>query len=79
MNTCGSLDVLSRSERRLLAATLRVSLRRLERLDDGEIDLIEDKHRLESMVAFRYALTLAKLFDANLPLLHVFEEKQRRA
>jgi hypothetical protein len=79
MNTCGSLDVLSRSERRLLAATLRVSLRRLERLDDGEIDLIEDKHRLESMVAFRYALTLAKVFDANLPLLHVFEEKQRRA
>ena len=30
--------------------------------------------RLESMVAFQYALTLAKLFDANLTLLHVFEE-----
>jgi nucleotide-binding universal stress UspA family protein len=26
------------------------------------------------MVAFRYALTLAKLFDADLTLLHVFEE-----
>ena len=44
MNTCGSLDVLSRSERRLLAATLRVSLRKLEQLDDGQIDWIEDKH-----------------------------------
>lgn len=44
MNTCGSLDMLSRSERRLLAATLRVSLRRLEQLDDGQIDWIEDKH-----------------------------------
>jgi universal stress protein A len=30
--------------------------------------------RLESMIAFQYALTLAKLFDANLTLLHVFEE-----
>jgi hypothetical protein len=44
MNTCGSLDVLSRSERRLLAATLRVSLRRLEQLDNGKIEWIEDKH-----------------------------------
>ncbi len=44
MNTCGSLDVLNRSDRRLLAATLRVSLRRLEQLDNGKIDWIEDKH-----------------------------------
>jgi hypothetical protein len=44
MNTCGSLDVLSRSERRMLAAALRVSLRKLEQLDDGRIDWIEDKH-----------------------------------
>jgi hypothetical protein len=44
MNTCGSLQVLSRSERRLLAVTLRVSLRKLEQLDAGEIDWIEDKY-----------------------------------
>src|ERR1700723_517666 len=44
MNTCGSLLVLSRSERRSVAAALRVSLRRLEQLDDGRIDWIEDKH-----------------------------------
>jgi hypothetical protein len=44
MNTCGSLAVLCRSERRSLAAALRVSLRRLEQLDDGRIDWIEDKH-----------------------------------
>lgn len=43
MNTCGSLDVLSRSERRSLAATLRVALRRLEQLDGGQIDWIEDQ------------------------------------
>jgi len=36
--------------------------------------LVPTDLRLESMVAFRYALTLAKLFDANLTLLHVFEE-----
>ena len=47
MNTCGSLNVLSRSERRLLAATLRVSLRKLEQLDDGRID----GHRLAARVA----------------------------
>ena len=44
MNICGSLDVLSRTERRLLAAALRVSLRRLEQLDEGQIDWIEDEH-----------------------------------
>ncbi len=36
--------------------------------------LVPTDLRLESMVAFQYALTLAKLFDANLTLLHVFEE-----
>jgi nucleotide-binding universal stress UspA family protein len=36
--------------------------------------LVPTDLRLESMVAFRYALTLAKLFDADLTLLHVFEE-----
>jgi nucleotide-binding universal stress UspA family protein len=30
--------------------------------------------RPESMIALRYALTLAKQFDANLTLLHVLEE-----
>ena len=37
-----TLNVLDRSERRLLAAALRVSLRKLERLSDGQIDWIED-------------------------------------
>jgi len=40
----GTLQMLNRSERRLLAAALRVSLRRLEQLDEGEIDWIEDAH-----------------------------------
>jgi hypothetical protein len=44
MNTCGTLDVLSRSERRLLAAALRISLRKLEQLDSGQIDWIEERH-----------------------------------
>jgi hypothetical protein len=44
MNTCGSLLVLGRSDRRSLAAALRVSLRKLEQLDAGSIDWIEDKH-----------------------------------
>jgi hypothetical protein len=43
MNTCGSLLVLSRSDRRSLAAALRVSLRKLEQLDAGQLDWIEDK------------------------------------
>ena len=38
----GSLDMLSRSERRWLAAALRVCVRRLEQLNDGAIDWIED-------------------------------------
>jgi hypothetical protein len=53
MNTCGSLLMLSRSERRLLAATLRVSLRRLEQLDDGHIDWIEDSHVYDAGVQGR--------------------------
>jgi hypothetical protein len=42
--TFGSVDVLSRSERRLLAAALRVSLRRLEQLDNETIEWIDDEH-----------------------------------
>lgn len=37
-----TLNVLDRSERRSLAASLRVSLRKLEQLSDGQIDWIED-------------------------------------
>jgi hypothetical protein len=44
LKTVGSLTLLSRSERRWLAAALRVSLRKLERLDSGEIDWIRDDH-----------------------------------
>jgi hypothetical protein len=44
MNTCGSLLVLSRSDRRSLAAALRISLRKLEQLDAGQLDWIEDKY-----------------------------------
>jgi len=36
--------------------------------------LVPTDLRPESMVALRYALTLAKQFDANLTLLHVLEE-----
>ena len=36
--------------------------------------LVPTDLRPESMVALRYALTLAKQFDANLMLLHVLEE-----
>jgi hypothetical protein len=38
----GCLDELNRSERRTLAGALRVSLRKLERLNDGDIDWIDD-------------------------------------
>jgi len=55
MNTSGSLDVLNRSERRLLAATLRVSLRKLEQLDGGQIDWIDDKHVYDAGVDGRPA------------------------
>jgi hypothetical protein len=40
----GTLAMLSRSERRQLAATLRVSLRRLEEFSDGQTDWIDDDH-----------------------------------
>jgi nucleotide-binding universal stress UspA family protein len=36
--------------------------------------LVPTDLRPESMIAVRYALTLAKQFDANLTLLHVLEE-----
>jgi nucleotide-binding universal stress UspA family protein len=36
--------------------------------------LVPTDLRPESMIALRYALTLAKQFDANLMLLHVLEE-----
>jgi nucleotide-binding universal stress UspA family protein len=36
--------------------------------------LVPTDLRLESMIALRYALTLAKQFDASLLLLHVLEE-----
>jgi universal stress protein A len=36
--------------------------------------LVPTDLRLESMIALRYALTLAKQFDASLTLLHVLEE-----
>ena len=52
--------------------------------DKGEINrwspveikviLVPTDLRPESMIALRYALTLAKQFDANLTLLHVLEE-----
>ena len=36
--------------------------------------LVPTDLRPESMIALRYALTLARQFDANLTLLHVLEE-----
>jgi len=44
MNSVGSLTLLNRSERRWLAAALRVSLRKLEQLNSGEIESIRDDH-----------------------------------
>lgn len=44
MIVAGSLATLQRSERRWLAMVLRVSLRKLEQLDNGEIDWIRDDH-----------------------------------
>jgi len=40
----GGLAVLNRSQRRWIAAALRVSLRKLEQLDRGEIEWIPDDH-----------------------------------
>jgi len=44
----GSLGMLSRSERRWLAAALRVCVRRLEQLNDGAIDWIEDSYMYDA-------------------------------
>lgn len=49
----GSLSVMDRSQRRLLAAALRVSLRKLERLSDGDIDWIGDSHVFDTEVRGR--------------------------
>ena len=48
----------------------------ISRLSPVEIKtiLVPTDLRPESMIALRYALTLAKQFDANLTLLHVLEE-----
>ena len=40
----GSVEFLNRSDRRTLAGALRVSLRRLEQLDDATINWIEDDY-----------------------------------
>jgi hypothetical protein len=48
MRERNSLDPLNRSARYVLAATLRVSLGKLERLDSGDIDWIEDAHVVDS-------------------------------
>jgi len=44
LRACQTLDTLSRSERRMLAAALRVSLRKLEQLGHGDIDWIDDQY-----------------------------------
>ena len=44
MRAYGVMGMLSRSERRMLAASLRVSLRKLEQFNDGEIDWIDDDY-----------------------------------
>ncbi len=44
VNATDSLEVLNRSERRWLAAALRVSLRKLEQFAEGQIDWIEDQY-----------------------------------
>jgi hypothetical protein len=41
---------------------------------ESKIILVPTDLRPESMIALRYALTLAKQFDANLTLLHVLQE-----
>ena len=48
-----TLDGLSRSERRLLAAVLRVSVRRLEQLNEGRVDWIEDEHVYDAIARGR--------------------------
>jgi hypothetical protein len=53
VNTVGSLTVLDRSQRRWLAAALRVSLRKLEQLNSGEIEWINDDHVVDADVRGR--------------------------
>ena len=53
VSTFGTLAMLSRSERRFLAAALRVSLGRLEKLGDGEIDWIDDDYFYDAGVRGR--------------------------
>ena len=48
-----SLEMLSRSERRRLAVALRVSLRRLEQLSEGQVDWIDDDHIYDAGVRGR--------------------------
>lgn len=49
----GKLEALCRSERRLLAGTLRVSLGKLELLSESKIDWIEDRHFYDAGVRNR--------------------------
>ena len=51
----------------------KAEIRRLSPVEIKTI-LVPTDLRPESMIALRYALTLAKQFDANLTLLHVLEE-----
>jgi hypothetical protein len=46
-SVAGSLAVLDRSHRRWIATALRVSLRKLEQFDSGEIDGIRDDHVMD--------------------------------
>lgn len=49
----GTLEMLSRSEKRFLAAALRVALGKLEKLSDGEIDWIDDDYFYDAGVRGR--------------------------
>ena len=53
VQTYHTLNMVNRSERRLLAGALRVSLRKLEQLDGGDIDWIEDTHVFDPDVRSR--------------------------
>ena len=53
VNIVGSLATLNRSERRWLATGLRVSLRKLEQLDNGDIEWIRDDHVVDADVRGR--------------------------
>jgi hypothetical protein len=53
VQTYHTLNMVNRSERRLLAGALRVSLRKLEQLDGGDIDWIDDTHVFDPDVRSR--------------------------